>query len=158
MTRELFIQLVTQEQESLRRFLLALCCGNHDEADDIAQESFIKAYLSSEKIQDQEKFCAWLHKIAYNTFLDHIKTTKKIVSLENAEKNLSSYAADNSFDYQELYLALDSLSPKERSSILLYYLKGYTIKEISKITDCSEDAVKAHLSRGRKHLKIKIAR
>lgn len=62
------------------------------------------------------------------------------------------------FEYQELYLALDSLSPKERSSILLYYLKGYTIKEISKITDCSEDAVKAHLSRGRKHLKIKIAR
>ena len=46
MTREQFILFVKQEQESLRRFLLALCCGHTDDADDIAQETFVKAYVS----------------------------------------------------------------------------------------------------------------
>ena len=46
MTREQFIQIIQREQESLRRFLLALCYGNQDEADDIAQDTLVKAYLS----------------------------------------------------------------------------------------------------------------
>lgn len=46
MNREEFIKLVSREQESLRRFLLALCCGNREEANDIAQETLVKAYLS----------------------------------------------------------------------------------------------------------------
>ena len=47
MNREEFIAHIRGEQEQLRRFLLALCLGNRDEADDIAQESLVKAYLSS---------------------------------------------------------------------------------------------------------------
>ena len=47
MTRERFIELVTAEQDPLRRFLLGLCGGNRMEADDIAQETLIKAYLES---------------------------------------------------------------------------------------------------------------
>ena len=46
MTREQFIGVIQTEQDSLRRFLLALCCGNRDEADDIAQDTLVKAYLS----------------------------------------------------------------------------------------------------------------
>ena len=46
MTREQFVRMVKGEQEALRRFLLALCLGNKDEADDIAQETLIKAYIS----------------------------------------------------------------------------------------------------------------
>ena len=55
--------------------------------------------------------------------------------------------------YQSLYLALRTLPPKERSSITLYYLNGYDIKEIAAITETSEDAVKKQLSRGRDKLK-----
>ena len=47
MTREQFIQLVSDEQEALRGFLLALCCGYKDDADDIAQDALVKAYLAS---------------------------------------------------------------------------------------------------------------
>ena len=47
MTREQFIQLVSDEQEALRGFLLALRCGNKDDADDIAQDALVKAYLAS---------------------------------------------------------------------------------------------------------------
>lgn len=56
MTREQFIQLVSDEQEALRGFLLALCCGNKDDADDIAQDALVKAYLASAGYQNKGKF------------------------------------------------------------------------------------------------------
>lgn len=68
MTREQFIALVKSEQEALRGFLLALCCGKRDDADDIAQETLVKAYLSSSAYRDKGMFRAWLFTIARNTF------------------------------------------------------------------------------------------
>lgn len=159
MTREQFITLVNGEQEQLRRFLLALCCGNRDEADDIAQETLVKAYLSSSGYQEQGKFTAWIYRIAHNTFLDHQKRPTKNVSIDAAEQMQdSSLSSDRNFQYQELYLAISTLSPKERTAMLLFYIKGYSIKEISKIVECSEDAVKKQLSRGREELKSKLTR
>ena len=58
--------------------------------------------------------------------------------------------------HQDLYLALRTLPPKERSSITLYYLSGYNIEEIAKITDATEDAVKKQMSRGREKLKERL--
>ena len=66
MTREQFIEIINIEQERLRRFLLALCCGNRDEADDIAQNALLKAYLSISKYEGT----TWLYRIAYNLFID----------------------------------------------------------------------------------------
>lgn len=65
MTREAFISYVEREQEALRGFLLALCCGNKGEADDLAQDALVKAYLSSAGYQDKGKFRSWIFKIAY---------------------------------------------------------------------------------------------
>ena len=62
----------------------------------------------------------------------------------------------SSFEHQELYLALRTLPPKERSAITLFYLNGYSIKDIAKITDASEGAVKTQLSRGRDKHKAKL--
>ena len=159
MSREEFIALVNGEQKQLRRFLLALCCGDRDEADDIAQEALIKAYLSSSAYRDEGKFAAWLYKIAHNTFLDRERTRRCTEDIDEA-RNLTdgSFAADRSFEYQELYAAIAELPPKERSSILLFYMKGYSVKEIGGIIDCGEDAVKKQLSRGREQLKKKIRR
>ena len=154
MTRDEFIVLVGREQEQLRKFLLALCCGDKDEADDIAQESLIKAYLSSSTYRDEGKFAAWLYKIAHHTFLDRRKNRRYTEAIDEANAVTDrSFAADRSFQYQELYAAIASLPPKERISILLFYLKGYSVKEIGSIIDCSTDAVKKQLSRGREQLK-----
>lgn len=153
MERTEFIHIVSSEQEQLRRFLLALCCGNRNEADDIAQEALVKAYLSSNGYQDQGNFSAWLYKIAYNTFLDHKKRLRPSSPIDSCRQVASNSTADKSFQYQELYCALDALPDKERTSILLFYIKGYSIKEISQIVECSNDAVKMQLSRGRQHLK-----
>ncbi len=156
MTRETFIVNVEREQEALRGFLLYLCCGNEEEANDIAQDALVKAYLSSAGYQEKGKFRSWLFKIAHNTFLNHKASCRTTESLDEARTLVSSTSADASFAHQDLYLALRTLPPKERSAITLFYLNGYSIKEISVITEASEDAVKKQLSRGRDQLKEKL--
>ena len=156
MTREVFIAYVEREQEALRGFLLALCCGKKDDADDLAQDALVKAYLSCAGYQDKGKFRSWLFKIAYNTFLNHKAILRSTASIDEARTLVSSTAADSSFEHQDLYLALRTLPPKERSAITLFYLNGYNVKEIAAITETSEDAVKKQLSRGRDKLKEQL--
>ena len=156
MTREGFIELVEREQEALRSFLLYLCCGNKEEADDIAQDALVKAYLSSAGYQEKGRFRSWLFKIAHNTFLNHKASCRTTESIDEARMLISNSVADASFEHQDLYLALRTLPPKERSAITLFYLNGYNIKEIAAITEASEDAVKKQLSRGRDQLKEKL--
>ena len=153
MTREVFIALVEREQNALRCFLLALCCGNKSDADDLAQDTLVKAYLSSAGYQNKKYFHSWLFRIAYNTFLNHRASCRTMETLDDARTFVSTNTADKGFDHQNLYLALSILPPKERSAITLYYLNGYDIKEIATITEASVDAVKKQLSRGRDKLK-----
>ena len=154
MIREQFIQIIQREQESLRRILLALCYGNQDEADDIAQDTLVKAYLSLSKYEERGKGTAWLYRIAYHTFIDWGRSHRPLQPLEVlADRTDNTFAADRDFRYQTLYMALEKLPPKERSAILLFYIKGYTIREIADIVGATEDAVKKQLSRGRDKLK-----
>lgn len=156
MTREVFIAQVEREQEALRGFLLALCCGKKDDADDLAQDALVKAYLSCAGYQDKGKFRSWLYKIAYNTFLNHKASLRCTESIDEARTLVSNVSSDSDFEHQDLYLALRTLPPKERSAITLFYLNGYNIKEIAAITETSEDAVKKQLSRGRDKLKEQL--
>ena len=156
MTREVFITYVECEQEALRGFLLALCCGNKDDADDLAQDTLVKAYISSTGYQDKGKFRSWLFKIAHNTFLNHRAGLRTTESIDEARKLISSTSTDAAFQHQDLYLALGTLPPKERSAITLFYLSGYSIKEIAMITETKEEAVKKQLSRGRDKLKERL--
>ncbi len=156
MTREVFIAHVEREQEALRGFLLALCCGNKSDADDLAQDALVKAYLSLTGYRDKGKFRSWLFKIAHNTFLNHKASCRTIESIDEARTFIGGTEADSSFEHQDLYLALRTLPPKERSAITLFYFNGYSIKEIAAITDASQDAVKQQLSRGRDKLKAKL--
>jgi RNA polymerase sigma-70 factor (ECF subfamily) len=85
------------------------------------------------------------------------KNSSAFTDINKANVVDSGMRADGEFEYQELYMALDSLSVKERSAILLYYMQGYTIREVAQITGDGEDAVKMQLSRGRTHLKNKLS-
>ena len=115
MTRDEFEAYVKSSQKGLRRFLTALCCGDSQLADDIAQDTYIKANPSCSRMAADE-------------------------------------FSDGAFQYQELYTALERLNDNERMTLLLYYMQDYSIKEISGIMEITRDAVRQHLSRGRRHL------
>ena len=153
MTQQQFIHYVEGIQRELRRFLTALCCGDTALADDLAQDTLVKAYLSCDNFREDSKFSTWIYRIAYNTFISNHRSYRPADSLSEATAMESRHKADEPFRYQGLYMALDKLSDKERTAILLYYIQGYTINEISEITETSIDAIKAQLSRGRKHMK-----
>lgn len=153
MERKEFASKFEATQEALRRFLCGLCCGDSALADDIAQEAYMKAYLSCDGLRDDGKFLSWLYRIAYNAFICHKRTTRCDLPVDEARGVDSGTRADDSFRYQALYAALDRLTEKERTAVLLYYMEGYAVKEIAAILDSGEAAVKQQLSRGRQHLK-----
>ena len=156
MTRERFIDLVRTEQESLRRFLLALCGGDSDLADDIAQDALVRAYVASGSFLGLSKFSTWLFRIAYNCYIDHHRRVRPdTVSADSVQAlNIpSGDETDASFRYQRLYQALESLPEKEKAAIVLHYFEDRSIKEISSILEIPAGTVKYHLSVGRNHLK-----
>ena len=158
MTREQFIDMVRSEQKGLRRFLLTLCGGDRMTADDIAQESLMKAYLALSKYDERQKARLWLPKIAYNTFLNHhAKTARHRFEDIDATAMISSqYSSDESFRYQELLQAMAQLPDSERTTLILHYFEGYKVEEIAHITNCTDAAVKKRLQRGREELKRRI--
>ena len=138
--------------------LTALCCGDRMTADDLAQDTLLKAYVQIDSLKDAEKFRAWLMKIAYTTFLNSRRALKQTEPVDNAIGLMTDSTADNSFDYQELYSALNRLTPMERTSVTLYYIEGYAIKEVAEIIGVSPEAVKQHIYRGRQHLRTLLTR
>lgn len=156
MSPESFINHVRAEQESLRRFLLALCCGDSLEADDIAQDALIRAYVSSGSFLGLSKFSTWLFKIAYNCYIDHHRKTRPEIISTDTPQALNVPATeetDASFRHQRLYQALERLSEKEKAVIALHYFEDRSIKDIAAILQIPEGTVKYYLSVGRNHLK-----
>ena len=156
MTSERFIELVKPEQEPLRRFLLSLCCGDAATADDLAQDALVRAYVASGSFLGLSKFRTWLFRIAYNCFIDFTRRRRDTLSAMESGPELrvpAADAADSSFRYQQLYLALERLPEKERASIVLFYFEDRSIKEIASILDMPAGTVKYHLSTGRNHLR-----
>ena len=160
MDKERFIELVSQEQEPLRRFLQILCKGDSFTADDLAQEALLKAYLSFEKFEGRSRFSTWLFRIAYNCWYDWIKKNgrgEEIVQEKDTQEYTNipdpSFLPDKNFRHQELYLALEKLSWGERAATLLFYMEDKSIKEIEQILEIPSGTVRSHLSRARKHLK-----
>lgn len=153
MSREEFIRQTEAVQGALRRFLTAICSGNTALADDIAQEALVKAYLMADSLRDASKFKPWVYRIAYNSFLNHRRSLQPVADYSEASAIHTIDSADDGFKYQALYAALDRLGERERTAVLLFYLDGYSIKEIAEITEASQDAVKQQLSRGRTRLR-----
>lgn len=169
MTRDEFIEQVAASQESLRRFLCALCGGDSSRADDIAQESLLKAYLSFGRFEGRARFSTWLFRIAYNCFCDCMQKADRSGTepLEDESDSGggtdgSGYAdenerADKRFEHQPLYLAIDSLPENEKTVILLFYMEDKSINDIVAITGMPSGTVRSCLSRARVHLRLRLS-
>ena len=161
MNREQFTLAIRKELSGLRRFLLAACSGNSDEADDIAQEALLKAYTASGDFEDESGFSRWLYRIACNCLTDHQRKQSVragTLSIEKAYSISSTTHSDDTFNYQDLYQAIDGLTISERTAVLLFYMEDRSVKEIAIIMNASEGTVKSLLSRGRDHLRTKLSK
>jgi RNA polymerase sigma-70 factor (ECF subfamily) len=150
-----FDQLVRKYQSPVRRFFLNQTLGDEQLSDDLAQETFIKAYLNITKFRGLSSFSTWLMRIAYNVFYDDVRARKQTEDVDTSISALrQSASAGDSNLKMDIYAALALLKPDERTCITLQLIDGYPIDQISKITGVPENTVKSHLRRGKEKMTI----
>ena len=151
--RRAFDRLVYKYQSAVRRFLLNLTLGDSMLADDLAQETFIKAYLNIRSFQGISAFSTWLYRIAYNAFYDSVRAKKYFDDLDTTEiDKKSSVKIDFSVEKNDIYTALKLLRKEEQAAILLCYMEDKTHKEIAKIMKLPLGTVKTHILKGKEKM------
>ena len=139
----------------MRRFFLNQTLGDEQLNDDLAQETFLKAYLNITKFRGLSSFSTWLMRIAYNVFYDDVRARKQTEDVDTSISALrQSASAGDSNLKMDIYAALALLKPDERTCITLQLIDGYPIDQISKITGVPENTVKSHLRRGKEKMTI----
>ena len=150
-----FDQLVRKYQSPVRRFFLNQTLGDTQLSDDLAQETFIKAYTNITKFQGLSSFSTWLMRIAYNVFYDDVRARKQTEDVDTSISALRQSASTGDSNLKmDIYAALALLKPDERTCITLQLIDGYPIDQISKITGIPENTVKSHLRRGKERMTI----
>lgn len=150
--RRAFDCLVVKYQSPIRRFFLSQTAGDRQLSDDLAQDTFIKAYTNIGKFRGLSSFSTWLYRIAYNVFYDYTRANKHTGDIgTNTMSMRSSDGADGGLKI-DIYNALAILSEGERSCVTLQLMEGQPIDKISEITGMAEGTVKSHLSRGKQKL------
>ena len=147
--RRAFDELVRRYQSPVRRFFLSQTLGDSQLSDDLAQDTFIKAYSNIRSFRGLASFQTWLMRIAYNVFYDYTRSKHQTEDVDAAPQRSAS---ENSSLKMDLYAALALLKPDERTCITLQLIDGYDIAGITKITGLKEGTVKSHLSRGKEKL------
>lgn len=146
-----FGRLVEKYQSPIRRFFLNQTGGDSQLSDDLAQDTFVKAYVNIGQFRGGSSFSTWLYRIAYNVFYDYTRTHKLTEQIDQAVALRQANSADTALRL-DLQQALSILSPAERSCITLQLMEGQPIDKISEITEMAEGTVKSHLSRGKQKL------
>ena len=149
--RRAFDQLVVRYQSPVRRFFLHQTLGDEPLSDDLAQDTFIKAWRNIGSFRAMSSFQTWLMRIAYNVFYDYVRSRKTTSDIDNVAEPMTNGNSNPSLQ-MDLYHALSLLKPDERTCITLQLVDGYKIDQIAKITDMKEGTVKSILFRGKEKL------
>ena len=148
-----FDTLVKKYQSPVRRFFLHQTLGDEELSDDLAQETFIKAYTHLASFKNLSNFSTWLFRIAYNVFYDYIRTRKETAGLEDWETDTACRTERRNVGTQmDIYRGLALLKEVERTCITLYYMEDLAIDKIADVTGMPPGTVKSHISRGKEKL------
>ena len=145
-------------------FTLALkMVKNREEAEEVAQDTFIKIYNSLNKFKGDSKFSTWIYKIAYNTCLDRLKKNKKEdnnISIDEFSTHLIK-TTDNALSAledkerkQTIQNCLNLLPSDENFLLTLFYFEDQSLEEIGKIMNINANNVKVKLFRSRQKLAV----
>lgn len=134
--------------------------GNKEDAEEVAQDVFVKAYFSLNKFRGDCSLSTWLFRIAYNMSVSKIRHKKReFISLEVINDRLKDDAGlpgeENNREnlFKLLETAMNELESTDRFLLLLFYNQEKSIKEISQITGLSDSNIKIKLHRVKKRLK-----
>ena len=157
-----YAQLVNRYKDLV--YTLALRMLKHkEEAEEVAQDTFVKVFKSLHKFKGDSKFSTWIYKVAYNTCLDTIKKNKKhLNNVTIDEYNFNKLdtidnALDNIIKEEKSALIKNCINklPEDSSALLtLFYFEELSLDEISKIINIEANTVKVKLFRARKKLAV----
>lgn len=139
-------------------------CGNMQDAEDVVQESYVKAYRNLHSFRSESKFSTWLYRIVYNTAVTQTKTRMWMGNQETVIENAYDLGENtleiNLDEMDRKAVVSDVLQRMQKGDALLltlYYMEDNPVKEIAKITGLNEPNVKVKLFRARKIFKELLA-
>jgi RNA polymerase sigma factor (sigma-70 family) len=167
-----FDRLILKYRERLFGVVYNLT-SNREDAADLTQDAFIKAFQSINRFQGQASFFTWLYRIAVNTTLTHLRKhrNRSFFSLENMQEDGAAAqlidqlsdkrGADRDAQLRELQEklneAMQKLSIKHRTVITLFEIDGLSHAEIAEITECSEGTVRSRLHYAKQFLQGELS-
>jgi RNA polymerase sigma-70 factor (ECF subfamily) len=149
--RGAFAALVNRHQPAVRGLLRRLCGGDAAVADDLAQETFLRAYRGLPAFRGGARLSTWLHRVAYNVFLTHAARSGRRDDLEPPAARAG--AADTALLRYDLERAMAALRPPEAAALTLSYVDLLSHDEISQVLGCPVGTVKTHIARGKEKLR-----
>jgi RNA polymerase sigma-70 factor (ECF subfamily) len=136
-----------------------LTAGDTQLSDDLAQETFIKAYLNITSFKGISGFSTWLYRIAYNVYYDSVRAQKKYADINEYEiDNLHQTQNEFSAEKMDIYKALKLLRKEEQTAVLLFYMEDKTHPEIAKIMNCPLGTVKTYILKGKEKLSVYLTK
>ena len=153
MTKETLGQLIIDSEETIYHIAKSLLYNDADCADAI-QEAIVKAFVKLHTLKDDSYAKTWLIRIVMNECYAIMRKEKKIISLQDYQMNEQE---TESKDYSDLYEAIFRLPEQIKLCVTLYYMEGYSVKEVAALLDTTESAVKNRLAKARGKLKEALA-
>jgi RNA polymerase sigma-70 factor, ECF subfamily len=151
-------RLVRMHQDRLFTFLLQIL-GNAHDAEDVAQETFVKVYTHLASFDGRARFSTWLFAIAKNTALNHLRKRRTHQPIEEMAEVLPSEEAQMEANEREsIWAAAKTLKPKYFETLWLFYAEGFSLKEVAKIMNSNSITVRVNLHRARVALGKKLVR
>ncbi len=143
-------------QENLRRIFVQIyrMVGNAADAQDLTQETFIKALQRSEQLKDEEKATHWLSRIATNTAIDFLRKRGRATLCELDDAPQHSWETPESLllrseQREHLEAGLERLTDRERLALLLRDVEGLPAEEVAEHLNCSKATVRSHIANAR---------
>lgn len=147
--RKAFEAILLKYQSPIRAFFRKMCGGDVELANDLAQETFLKAYRGIHSFNSQSKFLTWLYAIAKNVFFEHLRRDDKFEEFIE-DQTASVTTTDSHLDIAKCML---QLSPDERMVLTLSYAEGLSQTEVAALLEMPLGTVKTHALRAKEKLK-----